>query len=81
MKLWVTEIRAIDPVNPDRGLVTYGGPNVPGFTQKRAEQYCKDNGLGYCKVIGELVAEIPCKKGSYEPDFDKMVDYENEGLN
>ena len=81
MKLWVTEIKAIDPSNPDRGIVTYCGPEVPGLTLKHAEQYCQENGLGYCKVLGELVAEIPCKHGTYEADFDNMIDYENESLN
>jgi len=28
-------------------------------------------------VIGELIAEIPCKPGTYEPDFDNMTDLEN----
>lgn len=79
MKLWVTEIKAYDPYSNE--LKTYGGPNVPALTHGDAEDYCQDNGLGYCKVLGELIAEIPCKKGSYEPDFDNMIDYENPTLN
>ena len=27
-------------------------------------------------INGELVAEIPCKKNSYEADFSKMIDYD-----
>jgi len=27
-------------------------------------------------VVGELVAEVPCKEGTYEPDFPNMSDYE-----
>lgn len=76
MKKWVTEIQAIDP-HTGRGLITWCGPEVPGLTLKHAEQYCQQNGLGYCKVIGELIAEIPCKEGSIEADFSKKVDYEN----
>lgn len=75
MKLYTTSIYAIDPIDGD--LKTYGGPNVPGISWQDAENYCQQNGLGYCKVDGELVAEIPCKKGSYEPDFKNMIDYEN----
>jgi len=53
MKLWVTEIRAIDP--KDGELKTYCGEIVPGDTQESAQQYCDDNELGYCKVLGQLV--------------------------
>jgi hypothetical protein len=59
MKQWVTEIKAIDPVNPERGIITYAGPEVPGNTHQEAEQYCQENGLGYCKVLGTLEAEFP----------------------
>ncbi len=76
MKQYLTEIKAIDPV--DGEIKTFAGPNVPGITFADAEVYCQNNGLGYCKVIGELVAEIPCKPGSYEPDWDGQVDYDNQ---
>lgn len=75
MKTWATEIRAISPI--DGRLKLYGGPNVPGLTEGMAQQYCEDNGLGYCKVVGELIAEIPCKPGTYEPDFSNQVNYDN----
>lgn len=73
---WATEIRAIDPVNPERGIVVYGGPNIPALTKRDAETYCQANGLGYCAVTDRVVAEIPCKPGTHEPDFDRMIDYE-----
>jgi hypothetical protein len=62
-KLWVTKIIAIDPRQPEIGgkpnYKEFGGPNVPGKTQKDAEDYCQNNGLGYCKVEGILIEEIP----------------------
>ncbi len=73
--IFVTEIRAISPI--DGELKTYGGPNVPGINEQTAQEYCEMNGLGYCKVTGQLISEIPCKPGTYEPDFEKKVDYEN----
>jgi hypothetical protein len=75
MRMWVTEIMAIDPVSGV--LKSWTGPNVPGINHDDAERYCQLNELGYCNVLGELVAEIPCKEGTNEPDFDKKVDYEN----
>lgn len=75
MKLWVTKISAYDTKTGQ--LKIWCGPEVPGLTHKDAEDYCQNHGLGYCKVIGELIAEIPCKPGTHEPDFNKKIDYEN----
>lgn len=79
MNLYVTEIQAISPT--DGILKTYCGPEVPGITTQDAQEYCEKNGLGYCKVIGLLIAEIPCKPGTHEPDWSKMTDYDNERNN
>lgn len=64
MKRWVTEIRAIDPLNPERGLVTWGGPDVEAESFDAAEKWCRER-LGYCRVIGELVVEIPWSVAEY----------------
>lgn len=74
IKKWATKIRAIDP--KDGELKTWGGPNVPGITMKDAWNYCQTHELGYCEIEGEIIAEIPCKEGTFEPDFNKTIDYE-----
>lgn len=79
MKLWCTEIVALDP--KDKNFKRWCGPNVPGVNIQTAQEYCDNNGLGYCQVTGELIAEIPCKEGTYEADMDKIVDYEKPQLN
>ncbi len=79
MNLYCTEIKAISHI--DGELSKYSGPKVPGISFADAQDYCENNGLGYCKVVGLLVAEIPCKDGTLEPDWDKMVDYEKPKLN
>jgi hypothetical protein len=79
MKKWCTEILAIDI--KDNQLKRWGGIEVEGITQKDAQQFCENNGLGYCRVIGELIAEISCKKGTYIPDFENMEDYEQPTMN
>jgi hypothetical protein len=73
MKTWVTEIMALEAKTGE--MKKWCGDEVQAPTYELAQQWC-DNNKGYLKVIGELVAEIPCKKGTYEPDFDNMVDYE-----
>lgn len=76
MNLYLTEFKA----EVDGKLVTFCGPNVPGISFKDAQNYCNNNGIGYCKVIGLLVAEISCNE-NYTPNFSDMVDYENKRLN
>lgn len=76
MKLWETEIMAIKPSTGE--LTRFMGPHVPGINIKDAIDYCENNGLGYCRVTGGiLVAEIPCKEGTHDPDYNKLIDYEN----
>lgn len=79
IKQWVTELKAISPI--DGELKRFCGPHVPGFTKKLAEEYCQNNGLGYLFVIGELIAEIPCKSGTFEPDFSKQINYDTPQKN
>jgi hypothetical protein len=79
IRLWVTEIKAIDPATGF--MKKWCGPNVPGINYEDAEHYCQQNDLGYCAVLGELVAEIPCKEGTNEPDMNNMVDYEKINSN
>jgi len=79
MKIWGTTIYAICAETGEEKV--FCGPNVKAPKRELAHQYCQTNGLGYCHIQDELIAEIPCKKGSYEPDFDNKVDYENQQLN
>ncbi|KAA5532672.1 hypothetical protein F0919_17990 [Taibaiella lutea] len=79
MSLYTTVIRAISPI--DGELKTFLGPNVPGISISDAQNYCEKNELGYCKVDGKLIAEIPCRPGTHEADWKKMVDYEDPELN
>jgi hypothetical protein len=61
MRIWVTEIQAIDP---NGGVMkSWAGPNLPGINHEDAVRYCQQNELGYCHVLGELMAEIPCNDG------------------
>jgi hypothetical protein len=52
MKVWTTEIQAI---GTNGEIALYRGPNIEAETMELAEKYCQENGLGYCKVKGELI--------------------------
>ena len=73
MKLWCTEIKALEAATGE--MKTWCGDNIEAPTWRLAQEWC-DNNKGYLKVVGELIAEIPCKENSYEADFDKIIDYE-----
>jgi hypothetical protein len=79
IRKWITSIRAIDPY--DGELKTWMGPVIEAISIDDAWNYLEDNGLGYCSIDGELIAEIPCKEDSYEPDFDNTIDYEKIRMN
>lgn len=57
MKQFATSLMAIDP--RDGELKCWCGPNVPGNSVKEAQDYCNNNGLGYLKIDGLLICEIP----------------------
>lgn len=57
MKKWVTSISAIDP--RDGVMKKWCGPEVIAETHEEAQKYCEENELGYCKVMGLLICEIP----------------------
>lgn len=75
MKIWLTEIRAIDPL--DGEMKTWCGPRIPAISWSDAEEYVQRNGLSYCKVIGQLIEEIPCNEKTGEPEFHNKISFEN----
>ena len=74
MKLWSTIIYAKSPL--DGEMKPYGGPDIKAFTKRLAREHCETHGLGYCHIGDEILVEIPCKKGTYEPDWKNKVDYD-----
>lgn len=53
MKAFATEIIAICPKSGD--LLKWCGCTVYAPSWEAAEQWLNNNGMGYCKVVGELV--------------------------
>lgn len=74
LKKWTTTIKAVDPLTAE--LKNWCGPHITAISWRDAELFCQRNGLGYCQVDGELIAEIGCDTGTFNPNFDDMTDYE-----
>jgi hypothetical protein len=79
MKTWSTIIYAKCAATGE--MKQFGGQNIKAPTRQLAHEYCQTHGLGYCHIGDEVVMEIPCKKNSYEPDFDNAEDFDLENLN
>lgn len=73
MKTWCTTIYAKCAVTGE--MKKYCGPNIQAFTPGLARAWADNNGLGYCHIDGELESEIPCKAGTYDPDFSKQINF------
>lgn len=73
---FVTEIDAINPATGE--MCKWQGPHIEAISESHARIICNNTGLGYCKVVGRLVAEIDCVDGSVETRFEKMIDYSND---
>ena len=77
--IFSTYIKAISPITGE--LLLYSGQNIESISKECAREFCEHNGLGYLHIGDEAVCEIPCKKGTFKPDFDNEIDYENIKLN
>lgn len=64
MKRWTTELTATDR---EGNLFTWVGQVITAPSWQLAEEYCEKNGLGYLRITGELIAEVPCDK-NLKPD-------------
>ena len=62
--IWLTEIRAIDPQTGE--LVDWCGPQIDADSFEEAENYCNSNGLGYCKIVGQLDEMIELMESMYK---------------
>jgi hypothetical protein len=77
MYTWLTEIQAVDPI--DGEMKSWSGPNIKANTIEEAKAYCDNNGLGYCKVIGKLIATA---KADEEGNIDyNTLTYQNDVSN
>lgn len=68
---FVTEIVAYHPFTGE--LCKWMGPYIEAPGHDDAQRFCEQNGLGYCKVSGQLIQEI----GQNEQGFADWSDVEN----
>lgn len=71
--IFYTELDAVDPATGE--LKKWAGPEIEAASLTIAREMCDMNGLGYLRIVGRVVAEIPCKPGTYDPDWSQRKDF------
>lgn len=56
-------------------LCLFSGPNIDAPSWDLAQAYCLANGLGYCRVVGQLIEEIPADD-NYSPQWNESINHE-----
>lgn len=74
MKIWTTEMQVLNQQTKELHWVE--GMRVKAFTREKAQELLDRYNYHYLILGDEIVAEIPCKPGTLEPDWNKMIDYE-----
>lgn len=74
MKIWSTEMQVLNQKTKELHRVE--GMNVKAFTREKAQELLDKYDYHYLILCDEIVAEIPCKPGTLEPDWNKIIDYE-----
>lgn len=74
MPIFCTEMKVWD--NVYNQFVKLDGPRIDAPNWELAEQQIKSRELRWLKITGELISEIPCKKDSFEPDWNNQIDYQ-----
>lgn len=74
MKLWDTQMQVLNQETKELHWVE--GMRVRPFTREKAQSILDKYDYHYLVLGDEIVAEIPCKPGTYDPDWNKIIDYE-----
>lgn len=74
MKRWSTEMQVINQETKEPVWVE--GMAVIAFTREKAQQILDKYDYNYLVLGDEIIAEIPCKPGTFDPDWEKMIDHE-----
>lgn len=73
MPIFLTGMKVWDRVLNQ--FVSIEGQRIEAPTWQLAEEILIKEDLRWLKITGELIAEIPCKKNSFNPDWKNGIDY------
>lgn len=62
-------------------LVWIDGMRIEAPTWELAQEIIDKENYNYLIITGQLIKEIPCKEGSFEPDWKNAIDYQKTNMN
>ena len=74
MKRWATKMEVLNQQTKE--LHTVIGMEIIAYTREKAQELLDKYNFHYLTLDDEIIAEIPCKPWTNEPDWNKMIDYE-----
>lgn len=74
MRMWSTEMQVLN--QETRELHWVEGMVVKSPTREMAQKLLDKYDYHYLVLGDEIVCEIPCKPGTLEPDWNRMVDHQ-----
>jgi len=79
MPYFCTQMQVVNQKTKE--LVWIDGMRVEAPTLELAQEIIAKENYHYLIITGQLVKEIPCKEGSFEPDWKNAVDYDKLNQN
>lgn len=76
MMKFVTEIEAKHPKTGE--ILRWAGPHIEAISESHARIICDNRGLGYCKIVGRLIAEIDFPGKDKAIEFTHVQDFSND---
>lgn len=79
MPFFCTQMQVVNQKTKE--LVWIDGMRIEAPNLELAQEIIDKDNYHYLIITGQLVKEIPCKKGSFEPDWKNAVDYDKLNQN
>jgi len=74
MKLWETKMQVLNQKTQE--LIWVEGLRVRAYTREKAQKLLDKYNYNYLILGDEIIAEIPCKANTLDPDWNKIIDYQ-----
>lgn len=79
MPFFCTQMQVVNQKTKE--LVWIDGMRIEAPTWELAQEIIDKENYNYLIITGQLIKEIPCKEGSFEPDWKNAIDYQKTNMN
>lgn len=79
MPFFCTQMQVVNQETKE--LIWIDGMRIEAPNWDLAQEIIDKEDYNYLIITGQLVAEIPCKEGTCEPDWKNAIDYQKTSMN